>query len=190
VLFCISQIQVVTRDVGWDAAQRLLPDQLLNAEVTGEFPALLLSESLVPTQHDFFLEPTPVYFITHWIPRRYWSAKPVEKVGQYYNNVVTGGDPIWNVTPSIIGQFYMNCGLIGLCAIGCFLGIVCRITDNTFAGLTLYGHQAAAVCVATLYVFVINSLRYFAPFYIVYSVMAFIGMGILTRGMRSRRRVI
>ena len=189
VLFCISQVQVVTRDVGWDAARTLVPDQLLDAEVTGEFPALLLSESLVPTQHDFFLEPTPVYFITHWIPRRYWPGKPVEKVGEYYNNEVTGGDPIWNVTPSVIGQFYMNCGVIGLCSIGCFLGIVCRITDDTFAGLTLYEHQAAAVCVATLYVFVINSLRYFAPFYIVYSVMAFIGMSILTRGVRSRRRV-
>lgn len=190
VLFCITQIQVVTRNVGWDAARTLVPNQALRAEVTGQFPALLLSESLVPARHDFFLEPTPLYFITHWIPRRFWPEKPVEKVFQYYNNEVTGGDPVWNVTPSVIGQFYMNCGVIGFCAIGCFLGMVCRITDNVFARLTLYEHQAAAVCIATSYVFVINSFRYFAAFYMVYSVMALIGMLILTRGARSRWRLI
>jgi hypothetical protein len=190
LLFCISQVQVATRNVGWDAVRTLVPDQVLNPEVTGQFPALLLSESLVPTQHDFFLEPTPVYFITHWIPRRFWPGKPVEKVFQYFNNEVTGGNPVWNVTPSVVGQFYMNSGVIGLCAIGCFLGMVCRITDNIFAQLTLYEHQAAAIWVATLYVFVINSLRYFAAFYLVYSVMALIGMIILTRGVRSRRWAI
>jgi hypothetical protein len=190
LLFCISQVQVVTRNVGWDAARALVPDQVLNAEVTGQFSALLLSESLVPTRHDFFVDPTPVYFITHWIPRRFWPEKPVDQVWQYFNDEVTGGDPVWNVTPSVIGQFYMNCGVIGLCAIGCFLGMVCRITDNVLGRLTLSEHHAAAVCVATLYVFVINSLRYFAPFYLVYSVMALIGMIILTRGVRLRRRVI
>lgn len=188
LLFCIFQIQVVTRNVGWEAAGTLVTDQVLNAEVTGQFPALLLSESLVPARHDFFLDPTPVYFITHWIPRRFWLEKPVEKVWQYFNDEVTGGDPVWNVTPSVIGQFYMNCGVIGLCAIGCFLGMVCRITDNMFERLTLNVHHAAAVCVATLYVFVINSLRVLAPFYIVYSVIPLIGMIILTRGVRSRRR--
>lgn len=189
VLFCISQVQVVTRNVGWDAARTLVPDQVLNAEVTGQFPALLLSESLVPARHTYFLDPTPVYFITYWIPRRFWPEKSVEKVGQYFNETVTGGNVVWNVTPSVIGQFYMNCGVIGVCAIGCFLGMVCRITDNVFARLTLHEHQAAAICVATLYVFVINSLRCFAPFYLVYSVMALMGMIILTRGVRSRRRV-
>jgi hypothetical protein len=190
MLFCITQVQVATRNVGWEGARTLVPNEAFNTEATGQFAALLLSESLVPARHDFFLEPTPVYFITHWIPRRFWPGKPVEKVFQYFNNEVTGGDPVWNVTPSIVGQFYMNSGVIGLCAIGCFLGMVCRITDNIFAQLTLYEHQAAAIWVATLYVFVINSLRYFAAFYLVYSVMALIGMIILTRGVSSRHRVI
>ena len=185
------QIQVVARDAGWDALETVAPDQLLKAEVTGQFPALLLAEALVPARHDFFLEPTPIYFITHWIPHRFWPEKPVDKVWEYFNHEVTGGDVVWMLL-LVIGQFYMNCGVIGVCAIGCFLGMLCRITDNVFARLTLYEHRAAAVCVATLYVFVINSLRLVAPFYIVYSVMAFIGMIILTRGVRfpvSRRLI-
>jgi len=190
VLFCVFQLQVVTREVGWGATRRLDPDQLAKAEITGQFPALLVSESLVPARHDFFLEPTPIYFVTHWIPRRFWPDKPVEKVWQYFNDEVTGGNPVWNVAPSVIGQFYMNCGVIGLCAIGCFLGMLGRITDNAFARLTLQNHRAGAVCVATLYVFIINSFRYFAPFYFVYSVLAFVGMIILTKATRSRTYVI
>jgi oligosaccharide repeat unit polymerase len=189
LLFCIFQIQVVTRDAGWNALETVAPDQLFKAEVTGQFPALLLAESLVPARHDFFLEPTPIYFITHWIPHRFWPEKPVDKVWEYFNDEVTGGDVVWNVSPSVIGQFYMNCGVIGVCAIGCFLGMLCRITDNVFARLTLCEHRAAAVCVATLYVFAINSLRLVAPFYIVYSVMAFVGMIILTRRVKFRYRV-
>jgi hypothetical protein len=190
LLFCMFQIQVVTRDAGWDALETVAPNQLFKAEVTGQFPALLLAESLVPTRHDFFLEPTPIYFITHWIPHRFWPGKPVDKVWEYFNDEVTGGDVVWNVSPSVIGQFYMNCGVLGVCAVGCFLGILSRITDNVFARLTLYDHRAAAVCVATLYVFVINSFRLVAPFYIVYSVMAFIGMIFLTRGVRFRYRLV
>ena len=182
----LSQLQVVTRNVGWEAVPTIDSSQLVNAEVTGQFPALLLSESLVPTQHGFFFDSTPVQFITYWIPRRFWREKPVDPVFKYYNDEVTGGDTVWNVTPSVIGQFYMNYGVIGLCAIGCFLGMACRVTDNTYANLTLHVHEAAAVCVAGLYVFVINSLRYFAPFYIVYWVMAVIGMIALTRTNKLR----
>jgi hypothetical protein len=50
------------------------------------------------------------------------------------------------------------------------LRMVCRIT--VFARLNTVRAPSAAFCVAILYVFVINSLRYFAPFYLVYTVMA------------------
>jgi hypothetical protein len=185
VLFFISQVQVATRHVGWEAALTMDPNQVLNVtEVTGQFPALLFAESLVPTRHDFFVDPTPLYFITHWVPRRFWPEKPEDKVYRYFNDEAIGGHPnfsLTNVTPSVIGQFYMSFGVIAVCAIGCFLGMLCRITDNVFARLTLHKHQSAVVFVATSYVFIINSFRFFSPFYVVYSGAAFIGMALLTR---------
>ena len=188
LLFGVFQIQVASRNVGWDEAWSVLPKQMLNVDMTGQFPALLVSESLVPTHHDYFLEPTPVYFLTHWIPRRLWPEKPVEKVSKYFNDVVTGGDPVWNVAPSVVGQFYMNAGVVGLLSIGCVLGIICRTTDIIFARLTMEAHQAALTWIATLYVFVINSFRLVAPFYLVYVVMALLGMFVLTNRVATRRQ--
>ena len=191
LFFWVFQIQVRSRDIGWQAALAKGPSQLLNVtELTGQFSALLFAESLVPLRHDFFLDPTPLYFVTQWIPRRYWLEKPEDQTYRYFNDEFTGGHPdlnLSNVTPSIIGQFYMNFGIAGVCTIGCFLGILCRLTDNVFVLLKLHKHEATAVFVATLYAFIINSLRLFSPFYLMYSVAAFIGMIILTRGVRPRR---
>lgn len=185
VVFWALQAQTAVRGSGWKSLFRLSPQQVLSTDPGGQFEALLFAESLVPREHDFFGEPTPLVFLTYWVPRRFWQNKPVDNAWQYFDERLTAGSTTWNVTPTAIGQFYMGFGLMGVCAIGCCLGMLCRVADDAVAVLTLAAHQAAIVFAATTYVFVVNSFRYVAPFYAVYSVAGLLGMIILTRQRRG-----
>jgi oligosaccharide repeat unit polymerase len=184
----LFQAQVAVRGSGWESLGTLSPRQILSADLGSQFQAMLFAESLVPREHDFFKEPTPLQFVTFWVPRRFWPGKPADDAWTFFDERLTNGSTTYNVTPTAIGQFYMGFGIVGVGAIGCFLGMLCRFTDDLIASLRLKVQNAPFVFLATLYVLIINSLRYFAPFYLWYSVAAFAGMMLLTR--RSVRSVV
>jgi oligosaccharide repeat unit polymerase len=79
----------------------------------------------VPRFHDYFRENLPLQFIAGPIPRTLWPNKPESEMIWSYTYYWWGIDINaygGNLLPGIVGQFYMNRGLIGVVWLGVLLG--------------------------------------------------------------------
>lgn len=133
------------------------------------FSAALLAMDMVSHRENYYLEPMLHFFAIHWIPRAWWMDKPIPKAWEDYNEVVTGG-ATFNVTPSVIGQYYMNWGLLGVAYIGLFFGVLCRTLDATLRRLDRR-RQLLGIAVAGMWVvFMFLSFRFFHPLYMTFPV--------------------
>lgn len=179
------QVQLAIRTKGWDKISQLRLTELVPHKPGGQFEALLFAEYLVPQQHDYFLDLAEPYFIIYWIPRTVWPDKPSVPSWQFYNDTYTRNDPVWNVTPSIIGQYHMGWGTFGVVFIGTWLGLLTYVADRVLLALNTDRQHAMATLIGMAYVFVVSSFRTYHPFYFAYMVFAFIGMLLLTRTASS-----
>ncbi|MBM3942630.1 MAG: hypothetical protein FJ316_06860 [SAR202 cluster bacterium] len=191
-ILLVVQLQWGLRGTGWNNIGNLKPAQLLTASSTGQFTALLYAEYLVPERHPYFMEVAEPYFVIHWIPRKFWPEKPIMRSWTEYNDSYTGGSSEFNVTPSVIGQFHINWGVLGVVFIGAWLGFLTCLADRLMLGLDLDRQQALAVVVGMLYAFILSSFRFYSPIYVTYVVFGLVGMWLITRGTpaaqkRSRR---
>ena len=182
---CVSvlQLQLAIRASGWDAISYLSWDKFEYSSTTGQFQALLFAEYLVPDHHEYFCEPVEPFFITHWVPRKIWPDKPVMQSWQYYNVLATNNSRNWNVTPSVIGQYYMNWGIVGVLGIGWWLGALTSIADRIAMVLDNVKQQALTVSIGMIYAFIVASFRFYAPYYAAYVVI-----GLACTMIVSRRR--
>jgi len=190
-LMVFFQIQAAVRTSGWEKLTELSPQEVLPDTRDGQFTSLLFAEELVPGHHAYFLDPVTPHFFFYWIPRSVWPNKPVIPSWQYYNDVYTMQDPVWNVTPSVIGQYHMSWGPFGVFSIGLWLGFLMYAADRMLATMCLESHCCAAVLVGMVYAFVVCSFRNYLPYYAAYLVAASVAMLTLThRHQRVRIRGI
>jgi oligosaccharide repeat unit polymerase len=179
IFFCLPFLQVTLRSVGW--SQLFSPEPIeIYPDASGQFSALLYAEHLVPADHPFFHELAEPYFVFHWIPRQFWEGKPIMAAWEFFNSSYAQGRT-FNVTPSIIGQYYMNWGVAGVLIIGLQLGFFARAIDSV--SIYVQGRNRAAVLVVLgmAYAFLIASFRYYHPLYFAYEAFALVAMVVVTK---------
>jgi oligosaccharide repeat unit polymerase len=149
-----------------------------------QFSAALSAIEFADQRGEYFLEPMTPHFLIHFIPRALWPNKPYVMSWMAYNDEVTGGAETYNVTPSVIGQYYLNWGFVGVALIGLFLGALGRLLDATLAALHPEGQFLGVVVCGMWIVFLFLSFRFFHPLYVTFPVA-----GTVTYLLLSRRRM-
>lgn len=188
VVFVVAQAQFSYRTEGWKDMTDGPRGDISQLNSNGQLTALLFAVYLVPDEHDYFRELAEPYFIIHWIPRQIWPTKPIMESWAYYNeSYVQGG--AYNVTPSIIGQYYLNWGLPGVVVIGIWLGLLAAFADRMFLSLDSDTQRAMYVAGGMFYAFIISSFRFYSPVYFSYFLFGFVAMLILTRRLRHSSTV-
>jgi oligosaccharide repeat unit polymerase len=185
VVLLVVQLQFALRQHGWTKTSYVSTQQIFQTGTTGQFTALLYAEYLVPEFHGYFREPAEPYFVTHFIPRAIWPEKKFMQSWTYYNASYTQGLK-FNVTPSVIGQFYINWGVAGVAFIGVWLGFLTYLADRILSALNIRRQWAMAAAVGMLYAFVCSSFRIYYPIYFVYFAFGFVGMLMLTRRQQTQ----
>jgi oligosaccharide repeat unit polymerase len=166
IVYALITLQYEFRYSGWKSIIAASAEDLIQQpiEATGQFDALLFAIYLVPNDHPYFLEPIEPYFVFHLVPRALWEGKPVPKAWQFYDDSYTAGQD-FNVTPSIIGQYFMNFGVPGILYGGLMLGFFMFLADSVTVQLDASIHKAMIVLVGMFYAFLISSFRYVHPMY-------------------------
>jgi oligosaccharide repeat unit polymerase len=188
VVFAILQLQYAVRAQGWDSLSKKVHTKDLFTNSTAQFSALLFALHLVPAEHGFFYELAEPYFLIHWIPRAVWPDKPVMATWTFYNNAYTLGGR-FNVTPSVIGQFYMNWGTPGVAVIGLWLGMLTRFADLLIRSIDVDKQRALVVLAGMLHAFVIVSFRYYHPLYFTYWAFGLVATILITDRPHSWRAI-
>lgn len=135
----------------------------------GHFTALVHSIILIPDEHPFFRQSMLPFFITDYVPRFLWETKPVHEFWEFYNARLAPSE-FTNVTPSIIGQYYMNWGILGSVSAGTILGIWARIVDSSFNVIDVPRQNMSAAVSAMLAAFIFLSFRLYSPMYLTYPI--------------------
>ena len=187
VFFCVSCLQVTLRQGGW--VQILSPETIeIYPDTSGQFSSLLYAEHLVPAGHAFFHEFAEPFFVFHWIPRQFWEGKPTMAAWEFFNSSYTRGQN-FNVTPSIIGQYYMNWGVAGVVLIGLWLGFLARLVDSVNLYVQGRNRTAVIVVIGMGYAFLVASFRHYHPLYFTYEAFAmFVMLAVTKRVTHSQVR--
>ncbi len=183
ILIGVYQCQSLSRNIGW---LNLLSHQwkdFVHVQGTDQFQSLSYALELVPGRHEYFHTPATLFFVTHWIPRRFWPAKPSQPELEYLSTQWTGGANLqdMNVTPSIIGQYHMNWGVFGVAWIGFFMGWMFRCVDAILISLPFAGHNHSWVLMGMFVAFLIASFRHFSPMYFMFLLFGLIIFIVCTR---------
>lgn len=186
-LLGLFTLQMVFRSVGWRATSSVTSLDLPILNMTGMFSALLFALYLVPGTVGYFFDIPEVYFLIHWIPRAYWSDKPVMPSWEYFNGAWTQG-AAFNVTPSVIGQYHLNFGFAGIVYIGLVLGLLTSVVDRVVLNSQLRRQKALITFLGLAYAFIVSSFRYYAPLYFALAAFGFAGMLCLTERLPERAK--
>lgn len=184
MLFGIIQMQYALRDRGWNTVDRdSIVESQTQTAVTGQFEALVQSIAFVPSERDYFRELMSVQFLTHNIPRSWWPNKPISESWLEFNAAYL---PVQssNLTPSILGQYHMNWGFVGVMVISLVFGAGARALDTCAQEIEVRRQLTAVVVLGMLYGALVASFRYLHPLYFVYPQAA-----ALVFLMLSRKRV-
>lgn len=182
LMLMLFQAQIAVRRVGWNHFFEMKSDTFLALKPTLQFDSLLFAIYLVPRHHPYFMEPMTPYFFTHWIPRSLWPNKPISKAFEYYNATWTRGAKlkIFNVTPSIMGEYHLSWGVFGVPMIGFWIGFLLYLSDECTLRTNVATPCLAAVSIGMVYAFLLASLRDYAPVYFVHAALGAAAMIVLT----------
>lgn len=183
IVLLVFGLQASIRNTGvGGSAESLTVSEVVTAGSGGSdhFGALVIAIDFVHRRGEFFMEPAWPYFLTHLIPSTFWSGKPYPKSWTEYNSEVTQGQP-FNVTPSVIGQYYMNWGFPGVIYIGLFFGAFARFCDDWFLRLDIKTQFSSATLAGIALTFLFLSFRYFSPIYFVYPFFGYLSYRLITR---------
>jgi hypothetical protein len=183
LMLMLFQAQIAVRRVGWNHFFEMKSDTFLALKPTLQFDSLLFAIYLVPRHHPYFMEPMTPYFFTHWIPRSLWPNKPISKAFEYYNATWTRGAKlkVFNVTPSIMGEYHLSWGVFGVPMIGFWIGFLLYLSDEYMLRTNVTTPCLAAVSIGMVYAFLLASLRDYAPVYFVHVALGAVAMCFLTR---------
>lgn len=172
----VYQGQSVARYRGWDSVLSGRIDASAWASIQGpdQFDAVNFSVMLVPDRHGYFMSSMAPYFVTHWVPSSVWPGKPYAPETHYFSDQWTGGADysMLNITPSVIGQYHMNWGVLGVMWIGVVIGFACRWLDRAFAGLSFRGSAESWAWIGMVGAFLVASFRHFSPLYAMFPLLA------------------
>lgn len=143
------------------------------------FSSLMVSVDVVGHNRGFFFEPLAPHFFYHWVPRSLWPGKPKINSWEFFNYIWTQGRA-FNVTPSIIGQYYYNWGMVGVIFIGLFMGWLWKIGIHWLNACQLPDGLLAAQTAALFLAFLFLSCRFLSPLYFTFPFFAYLGYIILT----------
>lgn len=180
VLFVVLQLQMQLRQRGVTDVTAVKASDVANLNVTYQFSSLLFARYLVPTFHPYFKEVPEPYFVIYWVPRSFWPDKPFMKSWEVFDADYTRGGH-FNVTPSIVGQFYLNWGIFGVIRAGLMMGFFAYIADHLLMRIDTKRQLATSVMVGMFYAFIISIFRFYAPMYFGYFVFGIVGALLLTR---------
>lgn len=186
-LLALVQLQDAARDIGWS---RLTSRRVEIIPSFLQYEALLYAEYLVPSYHDYFMEPATPFFITYVVPRRWWPDKPVMQSWQYYDYAFLGTSVHGSVTPSIIGQYHLNWGPVGVVWIGLWMGFLFALADRAVLQLDIEHQRVFAVVVGMFYASLISAFRFYSPYYFYFVVFGLVGLPILARRVALRPAVL
>ena len=185
VIFFAIRAQLAFRTTGWDDFQGELNEEqreaLFSGKSTLQFESLLVALVLVPDHLDYFHEPTTPFFFTHFIPRAWYPEKPYMQSYDAYTRAYTGDSQTWNATPSVIGQFHINWGILGVIFIGVWMGLLAAVLDRLSLQLDLRRQRGLAVMLGFLYAFVASSFRIYHPLYMGYPLFGAVALWASTR---------
>jgi hypothetical protein len=175
------QLQFSIRYYGWKTLTtekeiELVPSDL---KIGGQFDALLLCLHTVPDLHEQFQELITPYYVIQFVPRQWWPEKPTQAAWEFYNAAYTAGSAS-NVTPSIIGQYYMNWGVIGVMMSGLWIGYMVQFADKMYLYLTLTGKSTLCLLVGLFYASILLIFRHENPMYFMYMQIAILIYLVLT----------
>jgi oligosaccharide repeat unit polymerase len=180
LVFVVLQLQMQLRQRGVTHLTVVKAADVANVNVTYQFSSLLFARYLVPTFHPYFKEVPEPYFVIYWVPRSLWPDKPFMKSWEVFDADYTRGQH-FNVTPSIIGQFYLNWGVVGIIQAGLMIGFFACIADRLLMKSDTTRQLAVSVAVGMFYAFIVSIFRFYAPMYFGYLVFGIVGAFLLTR---------
>lgn len=182
IFILVFGLQATVRNDGitTDTSARFSELVLAGSEGSDHFGALLIAVDFSNRRGQYFMEPMLPFFLTHLIPASVWPGKPYPETWIEYNGVVTQGHG-FNVTPSVIGQYFMNWGFVGVIYIGLFFGAMGRFCDDWFARLDMSKQFASATLAGVFLTFIFLSFRYFSPIYFVYPLFGYFCYRFITR---------
>lgn len=175
-------LQLAARSTGWSDLGSLNWPNPATSLMLGQFTGLVFALHLVPSLHGFFQEPATPYFILHWIPRGLWPGKPIMESWTYYNDAYVQGQ-VFNVTPSIIGQYWINWGVWGIIAIALWIGLLSSLLDRAVAVVDARRQVALLTVLGIFATFLFASFRFYSPIY-----MTMLPFGILAAVFLLTRR--
>jgi len=144
------------------------------------FGAMLMAIDLVNVNEGLFLEFSEPFFLTHYIPKAIWPDKPYSQSWSFYNEMVTQGASL-NVTPSIIGQYYLNWGYFGVVYIGIFMGWLARFCEKWLSRLDFRLQLMSATVAGLLLGFLFLSFRFLHPLYFAFPLFGYLAYRLMSR---------
>lgn len=127
------------------------------------FTPLVFAISLMEGR-PYFNQSMGVLFVTDLVPRFIWPDKPGHEYWEFYNQISLGG----NVTPSMLGQYYLNWGLPGGAIVGVIFGIWARIADILYARYLSAKNPLFLIFSAFVCTFLFLSFRHYSANYFTY----------------------
>jgi hypothetical protein len=178
-VFLLAQLQFALRTSGWNAITEIDVQNLGQTNAAGQFLALLYCVTMVPQFLPFFGEPIEPFFSWHLIPRQIWPDKPIPESWSTFNAMWTQGHA-YNVTPGIIGQYYMNFAVAGVIYSGVMIATLTKVADSLSVRMNPYRNVGVLVLAGMVFAFLASSFRYFHPLYLAYVQFGAIAVFILT----------
>lgn len=139
---------------------------------SGHFTALANAIGLANTFDEPLKQSMLPLFITDFIPRFIWPGKPDHEYWVIYNNYLSPN--FGNVTPSIIGQYYMNWWGLGGLYCGLIIGFVSSFASRRIDFFNKTGNFYNLIIAGFILSFVFLSFRVFSPNYVTYLIIIII----------------
>jgi len=165
-LLAATQLQFYLR-TDHDRAQlreKSLVEVLAPRQHNDFFTETALAASIVPAERDYIEESPEWIILTNIVPRSMWEGKPVPQTFWVYSFYrwgrdvfVTGG----NALPSVVGQYYMNWGWVGVVWVGTMFGAAFAWLDRL--ALRTRGDPYLLLVPFTWMVFLFVAFRYLGP---------------------------
>ena len=137
---------------------------------SGHFLAFCHAIEISKDLNYYFNQTMLSLFVSDMVPRFIWPDKPGSKFWEYYNKKLAIAG---NVTPSILGQYYLNWGVMGCFIIAFNFGIWLVVVDYYFKDYLINSNHFSLFLSAFLFCFLFLSFRVYSLNYFFYVIILF-----------------
>jgi|TARA_B100000768_G_C11284313_1_gene381008 oligosaccharide repeat unit polymerase len=164
LLLGLSFFQVFNR---YGEGSRSAVDKSISSSTIGSdhFSALSHAVYLGDNLQSYFKQPSIFIFLTDLIPRFIWPEKPESLFWDYYNSKIAVGG---NVTPSLLGQYYLNWGILGVFLISINFALFLSFAEYMVSYYKKYSNSYYLYISCLLLTFLFLSFRVYSLNYFFY----------------------